>query len=125
CTEPAPGAADAASCFSHASVPAAISVKPGGGWTTTNPFVMLTPYTSAPAFTAIAPAEALVVDEPNPESERCPPNASAYTAFTPRHAVRTTPPSVIGAERLARTARIESWFGWLYASGKCCTFVSS
>src|SRR6266550_2301872 len=65
-----PCTAYAAPCFSHASVPTAISVKPGGAWRSTNPFVMVTPYTSAPAFTAIAPGLACVVDEPNPESDR-------------------------------------------------------
>ena len=50
-------------------------VKPAGGAKRPDPFDMLTPYTSEPAPTDIAPGLAVVMDKPEPNAELCWPNA--------------------------------------------------
>src|SRR2546422_7199607 len=102
-----------------------IHVRPAGGWRSTTPLERVTAYAPEPAFTGIEPGSATVVVEPEPDADRCPPNAWEYTGSAPLHAEIRIPPSVTEVERFARTARIESPPGAEYASGKFCTFVAT
>ena len=97
----------------------------GGASAPTIPFDMVTPRASAPALTAIAPGSASVAVDPEPDAELCAPNACVLTPSTPLHAEISNPPSITDCDRSARTARMLSWAGLLYPSGKPCTFVAT
>ncbi len=114
-----------ASFLTNKSDPTPMSVQPVGPVKPTSPFVIVTPNASAPALTGIAPGSAIVVDEPEPDAERCSPSACAVTVPTPVHAEIATPPSTTGRARFARTARILPPDGSYNASGKFCTFVAT
>jgi hypothetical protein len=79
----APCMAYSPSAFMEASDSVLTFEKPGGGSRPTTPFDSVTPYASAPALIAMAPGSATVVDEPEPDADRCAPKAWAKPAWTP------------------------------------------
>src|SRR5258705_7523128 len=75
-TEPAlAGSAYPASTTIWASEPVPMLVKPAGLSIPSAPFVIDTPYASAPAATGIDPGSATVGVEPEPDADLCAPNA--------------------------------------------------
>src|SRR5213593_3706888 len=114
---------DSASPFIAGSSPSFTLVKPSGAPRPATRFDIVTPNASAPASTGIAPGSAIVVVEPEPEAEWWAPKAVAVTELTPLHAEINIPPSAIGSEKMACTARIESVA--VLASGKPRTLVAT
>src|SRR5437667_6280637 len=75
-----------------------------GGTAPTSAFDIVTPSASAPAPMATVPGSATVgVVDPDPDAERCSPNACAVTPLTPLHAESSTPASVAGCAKMAWT----------------------